>query len=405
MPGKQTKILLCVSCLVLLSFMFGFFVRNAGAVDERRGELYPKGDPKSIYFERYELSWNGQPPAVPRALILYQDPKSWDYLSTNLTSIYIVNETEAVKGLNMNWSLTTFTPKLVIDNVTSHSWPEITYQVVTETWRVENDTTVTSSGETVYNAVLYIVIMNEVDGYTQFSVKWETANVLVASLNDMFENLIYIVLFICGTALLIRYHAERKRAYLNYGLGLIAGGVATFVWKAFYYWRGSDPFVNWNKTFLYPEMPNVLGFTGNVLSFVSFVSLGLSLMFMSNTVEKDIQNKKIPFFTYFLLLLELAVIVFAFLLKLSIELQSTFTVIMYAFIGAFLAVAANLVFTYIKLAVQTTGIVKRKAILIILSLGLTIGGVVLREFLRPVFIPNMMGTVFTLVFYKAITKD
>ncbi|NMC08027.1 MAG: hypothetical protein GYA24_22675 [Candidatus Lokiarchaeota archaeon] len=406
MPGKQTKMLLCVSCLMLLSFMTGFFVRNAAARDEIRGELHPKGDPKSIFFERYEISWNGKPPAAPRALILYQDPKTWEFVSTGNVSIYIMNETEAINGLNAGWTPGSFIPKNpVVDliNITSHSWPEITYQLVTGTWLVENITTITSDDETSYVAVFYIVIMNEADGYTRYSVKWATANIIVASLNDMFENLIFIVLFICGFALILQYRADRKRTYLNYGLGLIAGGVATVVWKAYYYWRGSDPFVTWNKTFSYPEMPDVLGFTSNVLAFVSFVSLGLSLMFISNTVEKDIQNRKIPFFTYFLLLSELAVITFAFLLKISIELQGTFTVIMYVFIGAFIAVAGNLLFTYIKLAVQTTGIVKRKAIIIIVSLGLTVVGLVLREFLRPVFIPNMMGTVFTLVFYRAIT--
>jgi hypothetical protein len=405
MLSKQTRMILCVSCLVLLSFMIGFFVRNAAAVDERRGELYPKGDLRSVNFERNEISWNGKLPTAPKALVLYPDPKSWEFVSTDVMSIYIVNETEAIKGLNASWSLISFTPKLVVANITSHSWPEITYQLVTETWQVENYTTIASNNETSYVAVFYLVIMNEADGFTQYSVKWATANIVVASLNDMFENLIFIVLFICGIALLIRNRAEPKRTYLNYGLGLIAGGVATFVWKAFYYWRSSDPLVIWNQYFSYPEMPNVLGFSSNALAFVSFICLGLSLVFMSNTVEKDIQQRKIPFFTYLLLLSELAIVVFAFLLKASIALQDVFTVIMYVFIGAFIVVAANLLFTYIKLAVQTTGDVKRKAILIMISLALTVGGLVLREFLRPVFIPNMMGTVFTLVFYKAITMD
>jgi hypothetical protein len=404
MIGKQTKIILCVSVLVLTSFMLGFLVRNSAAAVERRGELYAKGDLKSVNFERTELSWNGQLTTPPRALVLYQDPKTWEFISTNLTSIYIVNETEAIKGLNASWSLTAFTPKLVVANVSSHSWPELTYQVATGTWHVENYTTISSKNETTYIAVFYIVIMNEADGFTQYSVKWATTNVVVASLNDMFENLIYMMLFICGSALLIRNRAERKRTQFNYGLGLIAGGVATFVWKAFYYWRDSDPLVNWNQYFSYPEMPNVLGFSSNTLAFVSFVCLGLSLGFMSNTVEKDIQNKKIPVFTYFLVLTELAIVIFAFLLKISIILQGTFTVIMYVFIGAFIAVAINLLITYIKLVSQT-GNLKRKALLIMISLSLTVGGVILREFLRPVFVPNMMATVFTLVLYKAITME
>jgi hypothetical protein len=384
--------------------MLGFLVRNAAAVDEKRGELYPKGHPRSVYFERIELSWNGKPPAGPRSLVLYWDPTTWEFVSSNVASIYIVNETEAIKGLDATWNLTAFTPKLVIGNTTSHSWPEITYQLVTETWHVENYTTTTSTNEPSYVVVFYIVIMNEADVLNRYSVRWATPNPVVASLNDMFENLIFVVLFACGIALVIRYRAERKRMHLSYGLGLIAGGIAAFAWKAFYYWRVSDPFANWiHDYFSYPEMPNVLGFTQNVLAFVSFACLGLSVVFISLTVEKDIQHKKVPFFTYLLVITELTMIGFAFLLKISVELQDAFVVILYVFVGVFIVVAANILFTYIKLSVQTTGSLKRKAILVTISLTLAVVGMVLREFIRPVFIPNMMATVFALVFYRSIT--
>ena len=337
-----------------------------------------------------------------------------EFRSTENVSVYVLNETEGLNYLlnceNSSWNRSTFTHHLAKCWLnTSYIFDDnLTYQHFKNDWGVENITTITEqpdgSNKTVYSVSFYFLVVNEYSNTTQFSLKWNTPNLVVEGLNETFENLVFIVLFIVGFSLLIRNKAERKRTYTNFGLGLIMGGVAPLLWRIYQYWRASDARVSWYNLFSFQEMPtNILGFAGNVLSFVSFICLGAALLFMSYTLERDIQKRKIPILTYLLVIMEVAIIGFALLLKVTLAVQGVFVIIIYAWIGVLVLVGANIAVAYIRLAAVSTGAVRRKAVIIVISVLGTYLSIVLREYLRPLFVPNLMACMFALIMYKALT--
>jgi len=344
-----------------------------------------------------------------------------EFRSTQKVSVYVLNETEMIKGLNSNWSLSQFTPKnsselLTWINTTYILETDLSYQHFKNDWGLENDTTLDKNGNPVYGISFYIVIINEYGGYTEYSLKWQTPNVVIEALGTFFSTFIYVVLFGLGILLLLRGRNENKNPerkgvaskYNNYGYGLICGGIATCSWQVFQWWRAADPEVTWSGTLSFTSMPMwVLGgaLSQNLLTFVSLACIGGSLSFMSNTIERDIQKKKIPYLTYALWIAELAIIAFAFLVTMAPDLIIVFGVIIYAWVVALVLVGVNIFITYLKVCIQTTGILRKKSIIIIVSLLLTFGGMILRAYIKPDLLANAIGAIFALCLYKGLTME
>ncbi|MEX2680944.1 MAG: hypothetical protein Q6373_005045 [Candidatus Sigynarchaeota archaeon] len=411
--NRSRALILCTGFIV-----FFFIAQNVAALDEIRGDLAPKGQTNSaIVVQRLAETWDGKPPGPPVRITLTPDTNVMVIRSTQKVSVYAVNETEMVKGLNSNWNSSQFVPKKTWAHQTSIIETNLTYQHFKMDWGMENFTTVDKEGKPLYTMVFYIVIVNELDSLTQYSFKWRTGNPVVDAMETVFFNLVYMMFFIFGFMLLYKAMKERKNpdrqgkahSYMNYAWGLIAGGIGMFAWQFSAFWSALDPAFDWSGIMAFNAMPTwVLGgiLTTNVLTFLTFICLGSSLMFMSNTIEKDIQNKKIPYLTFFLLITEVLIIVFAFVLLVAPGLKDVLGVIIYVWVVALGLVGVNIVLTYIKVARQSTGILRKKAIIILVSLLVTFMSILLlRNFFNPQFLANSLASFFVIGIYYGLTME
>jgi hypothetical protein len=143
-------------------------------------------------------------------------------------------------------------------------------------------------------------------------------------------------------------------------------------------------------------MPDIPIFTDIILSFATFVSLGFSIMFMSNTVERKVQNKKIPIFTYILLVAEL-------LMLAGLLVPEMLLIVTYPWIAALLLAAFNVLATYIKVARITTGALKRQAISVLLYLtALYLSMALLRVLINPELFANALSSIFVIGLYNSL---
>ncbi len=413
LTNRSRAILFCTGFIV-----FFLIVQNVSALDEIRGDLSPKGQINSaIVVQRLTETWDGKSPSQPSRITLTPDTNIMVIRSTQHISIYAVNETEMIKGLNSSWSLSQFLPKKSWINQTSILEPNITYQHIKRDWGVENFTMIDKDGKPVYNVVFYIVIMNEENTLTQYSFKWKTGNPVVDAMEMVFFNLVYMMFFLLGFALLYKAIKARKNpdrkviahSYMNYAWGLIAGGIGTFAWQFTSFWSALDPAFDWSGITAYKAMPAwVLGgvLSTNVLTFLTLICLGGSLFFMNNTIEKDIQNRKVPYLTYFLLVTELAIIAFAFVLPIAPDLKDVLGVIVYVWVVALALVGVNIVATYIKLARQSTGMLRKKSLILVISLLVTFMSILLlRNFVNPQFIANSLASFFVIGIYSGLIME
>jgi magnesium-transporting ATPase (P-type) len=153
------------------------------------------------------------------------------------------------------------------------------------------------------------------------------------------------------------------------------------------------------------------GVASNILAFVTFACIGGSLIFMSNTLERDIQQRKVPFFTYFLLATEIAIIAFGAGTAVALNtsafsiVQTLLGVIVYVWVVSLVLVALNIVIAYIKVAAQATGSLRSRAVLLLVSLLVVFVVLVLREFINPPFLPDGIGILFAFGLYKGVLMD
>jgi len=398
--------------------VFFFLVQSVAALDEIRGDLSPKGQVNSaVVVQRLAETWDGKPPSASVRITLTPDTNNMVIRSTQKVSVYVVNETEMIKGLDSNWSLSQFVPKKGWINQTSIIETNLTYLRIKNDWDIENFTTIDKEGKPLYNVVFYIVIVNEQDSLTQYSFKWKTTNPVVDAMESVFFNLVYMMFFLLGAALLYkalkaRQNPDRKviaHSYMNYAWGLIAGGIGMFAWQFTAFWSALDPTFDWSGIMAFNAMPTwVLGgvLTSNVLTFLTLVCMGASLMFMSNTIEKDIQNKKVPYLTFFLLITEALIIAFAFVLLVAPALSDVLGVIVYVWVVALALVGVNIVATYIKLARASTGMLRKKSLVLLISLLVTFMSILLlRNFVNPQFIANSLASFFVIGIYVGLTME
>jgi hypothetical protein len=69
-------------------------------------------------------------------------------------------------------------------------------------------------------------------------------------------------------------------------------------------------------------------------------------------------------------------------------------------------VAINIVIVYVKIIAQSSGMLRRKSLMILIPLMITyISMIVCRVFISPQFIGNALASIFTLVMYKGLTME
>ncbi|HME53889.1 MAG TPA: hypothetical protein VKM55_16810 [Candidatus Lokiarchaeia archaeon] len=355
---------------------------------------------------------------------IFQDPgvTEMEILTSAKVAVYVLNQTEMTKGVNSSWDMSKLKPKVSTElntwiNVTHIIESNLTYQHFQNDWGIENFSTTSSTYHgTVYNLIFYIVIVNENSNYTEYSFRWQTPNSTLDTLGTVFSSVVYMVLIAVGFVLLIRSRKEQKQpdrkviahVYRNFAYGLIAGGIATFVWQLWGWLWASYPILNWINALSFSLIPPwVLGgvLSQNILTFMTLVCLGASIAFMSNSIEKDIQNRKVPFLTYIMLIAEMLIITLAIVIVYVPLLTVAFGIIIYAWVGSMLLIAANIIITYIKVIVQSTGMLRKKTLIVMISVLLIFVGLIVRGFIRPDFIANAIAACSTLVFYKGITMD
>ncbi len=178
----------------------------------------------------------------------------------------------------------------------------------------------------------------------------------------------------------------------SYGLGFLFGSIATFAWQIYDYYVEANPNEEWKGIFELDIGSPVFG--DNILSFATFFCLGFSIVFISNTVERDVQRRK-PILTNILIFAECLFLVAMFYPVIALY-------IIYAWIVVLSITGVNIVITYIKLIWSTTGEVKKKALFVFLGVFLTFASLAMRNFILPNMIPNAIGVFFIYVTYFAV---
>jgi hypothetical protein len=145
-------------------------------------------------------------------------------------------------------------------------------------------------------------------------------------------------------------------------------------------------------------MPSFLPFSAQTLSFVTFTALGFSLVFMSWTVEKNVQNRKVPYLTYFLLANQGALIV-------GIFVPALLYVVIFTWIASLALVAVNIAFAYIKATAASTGQLRKKSLFILFGLLFTFTFIILRDYVRPNFVGNFVVICFMIFLYKGLKME
>ncbi len=362
--------------------------------------------PDQFHVEYFEYSNNTEADAAKSArthLVLFAETQKISFVSENLSSLFILNETQMLRFVNG----TSHTAKKTWANITSVE-EELTYQKLVGEWGIEsylfNKTAQDPEAKPYRYAAMYFVVLNEANATNSFGLRVGYKNEFLIFLEDLFRVVVTFVFFLFGAKLLLDARQARKEKqvskthmYKNYGIGLFFGGLTTFIWEVYHWYARLDPAETWLQPLVFNDMPDVPIFSKNILSFVTFMALGFSIMFMSNTVEKMVQNKKIPIFTYILLVMELLMIGCIFF-------PSVFIYVFYPWVIALGLDAANVLITYLRVAHMTTGDLKKQAMSImfyLLFLYLCIS--LVRTLVVPEWVGNILSSFFIIGLYKNLT--
>ena len=217
--------------------------------------------------------------------------------------------------------------------------------------------------------------------------------------DQFFAHLLFIIFFAVGFKMI--YDGIKTKdinefeAYMmkGYGFGFVLGGLATIAWKIYDYYNETNPAEEWEKVFTLDIGSKVFG--SNLLSFLTFFCLGFSILFISLTVERTVQKKPIPYFTYALIVAEALFIV-------AMAVPSIALYIIYVWIAILVVAGVNCVITYVKLILSTTGVLRKKALWVFLGIFLTFATLTLRNFVLPNTPINALAIVFIFVSYHGV---
>ncbi len=361
--------------------------------------------PGQFHVEYFEYSNNTDADAARNAqthLVLFSEPQKISFVSQYNCTLYIFNETEMLHFVN---GTQPFVAKKTWANITTVD-VEVTYQKFAEVWGVESYLFNKTGEKPFLYAAMYFAVLNEVSSTNRFGLRVGYKSEFVVFLEDLFRVVVTFVFFLFGAKLLLDSRRARKEdqvskahMYKNYGIGLFFGGFTTFIWEIYHWYARLDPSESWIQPLSFEAMPDIPIFSKNLLSFVTFMSLGFSIIFMSNTVEKMVQNRKIPIFTYILLAMELLMIGCIFVPD----------ILLYVFFPWVIALgldAANVLITYLRVAHMTSGNLKRQATSIfiyLLLLYLCIS--LMRTLVVPEFVGNILSSICTIGLYTSLTMS
>jgi hypothetical protein len=359
--------------------------------------------PGQSYFERYEYSNNTDAYAERHAqthLVLYYEAETVSFSSEKLSSLFILNETEMLRftaGQN-------FTAKKAWSNTTSVQ-ETLSYQKLTDEYGVEAYLYNKTGERPARIASMYFAVRNEVNDTNYFSLRVGYKNSLVIFIGEFFGILVTFVFFYFGGKLLLdarqaqkEDQISKKHMYNNFGIAFFFGGLTTLAWELYRWYLRLEPTLIWSNPFSFERMPveQILVISTNVLSFAAFASLGFSIMFMSNTVERAVQKKKTPLFTYILLAAGLLMVA-------GILYPEMLVVIIYPWVIAIVLASLNILTAYVKIARIGSRILRRQAISIVTFLITLFTSItVVRVLVAPEFIGNGLSAVFSIGLYASI---
>lgn len=395
---RMNRTTICAAILFSSLFIFTILEPASAVIDVKKELMQDKS-----YIEYYEYSNNTDADAARSAqwhLVLYSERETISFASEKKCSLFILNETEM---LNFVAALP-FVAKKTWANITSVDMV-LTYQVLTEEFGVETYLYSKAGAKPARFAAMYFAVRNEVNSTTYFSLRVGYKSELLNFLNQLFGIVISFAFIFFGARLLLDAREagkggkpSKKHMYNNYSIAYFFGGLTTLLWELYRWYQRLDPTETWIRPFRFEQMPveQIPIFSENIFSFVTFVSLGFSIMFMSNTVERVVQNKKVPILTYILLVAELLMVACIFL-------PGMILFVVYPWIGAIALVSFNILATYIKVARMTTGNLRQQAISILLSLtALYLSISLVRVLVQPEFVGNAMSTIFAIWLYSSI---
>ena len=317
MQNKNQK-LFC--SLLVITIAASSLLTKAAALDEIRMDLEPKdASLKNPFSQKFDYQDRLLKP--PAGLNLYTNPEEMKFLSSDKTSVYIFNETEYAIAIQTGWDWDNLVPKKSWTNITELT-VQLSYDLIHENWGVENKTVEdTKTGEKMGSVTLWVVVVNEMDSATKISLKWLTRSTIITNLDITFEIVLPIVFFYLTALILIHRKKEmlnnepmKAQVYLNYELGLLIGGVAATIWVVYRTIRSENPTIWWSEALDFAELP-IEGISTSLLILITLVCLGGSVVFISNTVERNIQRKQKPTFTYLLIVMEILILGFTTILK------------------------------------------------------------------------------------------
>ncbi len=383
-----------VGIAILAVAISTLFITPAAAVDTQvslsAGEAYTE------YFDYSNTTDTSEKEFRKTHLVIYKTPEAIDFVSDINCSVYLMNDAQLASYLTNG----TIESNYAWTNTTEIQYA-ITFDRLTNELNLDYFEKTNSDGKTELIAYCYFVIVNEEYTINQFSLRVRYDNKLIAFLTDFFEHLLVFMFFAVSITLFVKAKKEKEaeeeiKAHIlnNYGFGLFCGGIATLVWEIYHWYRELHPEDRWVGYFIF-EFEPIENFSTNYLSFVSLIALGLAILFMSNTIEKDVQQKKIPYFTYFLVLME-------GLLILGMFIPIILTWIMYIWIVSVALAGLNLLYSYIMVIRQVSGPVKTKTLKLVIGLFVTYLIVPMRVYIFPEFIPNMIASIFMMVMYEGL---
>ncbi len=380
----------------LISLISCSLVMNLTNALEKEGGL----DPGGYYLEYFEYS-NQTESRIDEynsnRLVFNPEQNKFSLFSENNVSVYLFNETELSKYLAGD----EFVSKKVWINITKVD-QKITYQYLINEYNLDTFIHTNEEGEKEKKAYAYVIIDNEINGLNQYSLRIQYENRLNEFLENFFRIAIVLAFSYCSYRFLRRSKIEKEEneeikahILMNYGLGLTAGALATLVWEIFHWYRIMSPRDNWENVFEFKDMPIEI-FSANYLSFLTMLCLGLAIMFLSNTVERDVQNKKIPYFTYFLMSMEA-------LLFLGIFVPVILVVVIYIWIISLALSGINIIASYVKVVKHVTGVVKKNVLKLAIGLTLTYTILPMRIFISPEYVANLIVLISLYVMYDGIS--
>jgi hypothetical protein len=383
---------------IIFSILVLIFLTNFASAAIRIKPTLEKGENFIYSYERAEKSDEDLEYKKSRNLMFWTNELFFHFESEANCSILIVNATQRTDYLVGS----NITPKMRWDNITTLDL-KILYSTFEEMGL--EYVNITQDDGTIERVIrLFFIIENEVDESNTFSFRIEDRNELREFMDLAFEQLIYITFFLLGFRLI--YHsfeakknqeAVKSKIMVNYGLGLIMGGLATLGWEFYHWYRKLNPSDSWEKIFVIEDFPIDL-ISGTYFTWGTFLCLGFSIMFMSLTVERDVQQRKMPYLTYFLILMQSLILLGLFVLVIL-------PYVLIVWIAVLVLTVINIGVAYLKIIFASTGSVRKKATIILIGIVLTFAVIGLRDFILPNFVPNALGCIFAVVMYKGILLE